>query len=112
RMKSRPLAARRRHLRAADRANPHSETLTLRRFIRRLANALARDCVSGQSYRSDHDPEYRTNDTPGGNINESGDRFERARANISCGGIWRGVVGNARPRAESGPQPHGRARTR
>src|SRR5205807_3658436 len=31
-----------------------------------LVNGLARDCVSRQSCRSDHDPEYRTNDTSEG----------------------------------------------
>jgi peptide/nickel transport system substrate-binding protein len=40
--------------------------MNLRRFHPRVANGLARGGDSRQSYRSDHDPEYRTDDTSEG----------------------------------------------
>src|SRR5438105_5529884 len=40
--------------------------MNLRRFIRGVANGLARDGDSRQSCRSDHDPECRTDDTSEG----------------------------------------------
>src|SRR4029450_2310018 len=95
-MKSEPLPEKRRPPRAADRAIRTAKHEPAA-FHPRVANGLARDGNSRQSCRSDHDPEYRTEDTSGGNINESGDPFERACANISCGGVLRGGGRKARP---------------
>src|SRR3954470_847289 len=64
-MKSQPLPARRRSRRAADgavRIAKHEPAA----FHPRVANGLARDGDSSKSYRSDHDPEYRTDDTSEG----------------------------------------------
>src|SRR3954449_10250913 len=64
-MKSQPLPARRRSRRAADgavRIAKHEPAA----FHPRVTNGLARGGDSRQSYRSDHDPEYRTDDTAEG----------------------------------------------
>src|SRR3954470_18250026 len=64
-MKSQPLPEKRRPPRAADsavRTAKHQPAA----FHPRVANGLARDGDSRQSYRSDHDPEYRTDDTSEG----------------------------------------------
>ena len=86
--------------------------LILRLFIHRLRTTLPATAfpdILRAGHRRSGMPDERH---IGGNINESGDPFERARANISCGGIWCGIVGNARQRAEAGRQHHRRSRTR
>ena len=86
--------------------------LTLRLFIHRLRTTLPATAfpdILRAGHRRSGMPDERH---IGGNINESGDPFERARANISCGGIWCGLVGYARQRAEAGRQHHRRSRTR
>src|SRR4051812_50111792 len=89
-MKSQPLPERRKPPRAAEsaiRIAKHEPAA----FHPRVANGLARDRNSRQSYRSDHDPEYRTDDTAEGTSMKSAIRSSALARIFLVAGFWGGV---------------------
>ena len=110
-MKSRPLPARRRWRRAADGA-VRKPNINLRLFIRGLRTALPATAFPDNLAASDHDPEYRTDDTSEGTSMKAAIRSSALARIFLVAGF--GVALSAMPASaqKAGRQHHRRPRTR